>query len=450
MQFELGEQPDWANVTHAEDLNDDLLSEILNEGPIHSLLYRSYAIVPLEPKTRQLYDEFHSEFAKWCKEPLSEKIKYAFLQFNKSVHSPNQFHGYSEVDGLKEQLMLRLGGKGSNLPYPKHLGEVSAQLMAHFDILCRSLAYKCCNEVGVDVNLVDKLLDPFGDVTQTIDDKEFDKLDDSVNYLIAKNSLIEKDENNFISSTYLPSLYTSSSILDNFHYYDHFEDHPNDSDEENKINENNNLNINQIDLKINGDNIIEENEKKKIKSGVRFVNNHSAHTDSGLLTTVVVTDQPALEVFDNKLQKWIKIESALQRHYIQENKDPNDIYPWRSYACIFWSDSVEYITRTIQDANVVHKKENLMKSCLHRVAKAGGDRYSVVYKQRTTPLYTPARYQEDFELIRRNMIALGIEDISTVIANSPYLSIRKSEANGQQREANALNNQNYFNYCSIS
>merc|ERR1711933_114112 len=44
------------------------------------------------------------------------------------------------------------------------------------------------------------------------------------------------------------------------------------------------------------------------------------------------------------------------------------------------------------------KEEKKLKALFHRVADCENERYSVVFKQRTAPLRTHCRYQEDYIL----------------------------------------------------
>merc|ERR1712154_229655 len=68
----------------------------------------------------------------------------------------------------------------------------------------------------------------------------------------------------------------------------------------------------------------------------------------------------------------------------------------RKYATFFWSDSVEYLNNApLNDGN---QKEIELKPLFHRVADCKNERYSVVFKQRTAPLRTHCRYQEDYVL----------------------------------------------------
>lgn len=125
----------------------------------------------------------------------------------------------------------------------------------------------------------------------------------------------------------------------------------------------------------------------------RYFNNHSAHTDSGLMTVVVCTDSPGLEVLDGELGLWVSIEQSIHEYAKQHNRSH------REFAVLFWGDSVAYL----------HSSK--LGPCLHRVEKlqpGSGQRFSVVYKQRTNPSLTQPRYQEDYVLIARQRLPLPL------------------------------------------
>jgi len=171
----------------------------------------------------------------------------------------------------------------------------------------------------------------------------------------------ERNGETVLSQYAIPG-YVSSSIMDNFHYY-------------------NNIHAENQNL---------ENHE------VRFQNNHAAHTDSGLMTVVVCTDVPGLEVFDQKLNKWISLENQLHK-WVKETQDvKKNPLAHRYFATVFWGDSVCYLN---------DKSANL-NSTIHRVSSAPIERFSVVFKQRTTPTFTAPRYQEDYELAETQLAAL--------------------------------------------
>lgn len=125
----------------------------------------------------------------------------------------------------------------------------------------------------------------------------------------------------------------------------------------------------------------EENDKKETET-MRYHNNHAAHTDSGLLTVVVTTDMPGLELVDQKEKKWIAIEQLIHK-YVQQQSGCTP-FAHRRYAVVFWSDSIDYL---LSGKDLRHRPV----SCLHRVERCDTGRYSVVFKQRTTPLKTACR-----------------------------------------------------------
>ena len=86
-----------------------------------------------------------------------------------------------------------------------------------------------------------------------------------------------------VHTSYLPPNFVSSSIMDNFHY----RSWPHQDDDKN-----------HKDCK-HGQDLDSESKH----STCQFFNNHASHTDSGLLTAVVTTDEPALEVYDRKLKR---------------------------------------------------------------------------------------------------------------------------------------------------
>ncbi|KAH9259244.1 hypothetical protein BASA81_002287 [Batrachochytrium salamandrivorans] len=291
-RFELGEQPNWLNTEEAEIKVDvDLVSELLEQGPVRGLVSRGYGLVELNPQQLGLYEEFHAGFEQFCALPVGEKRKFALVQFDSEANSPNQYHGYSEVSELKSQFMMRLGG-GGELPLPQPLERSGPSLFQELDLLCRTTANGAANALGLPCYAVEEILDPWP----------------------------------------LPSEdFVSSSILDNFHY-----------------------------------------QRLPATAGAerRYFNNHSAHTDSGLMTVVVCTDSPGLEVLDGELGVWFSIEQSIHEYAKQHNRSH------REFAVLFWGDSVAYLN------------SNKLGPCLHRVEKlqpGAGQRFSVVYKQRTNP-----------------------------------------------------------------
>jgi len=362
-QFVVGKQPEWAGTEDVDETIDPVrfISTLLREDPSDSLISRGYCVVRLDDAMLSLYSQFHSAFEKFVALPTAEKEKYAYLQFDPSVYSPNQYHGYSVVHGLKEQFMMRIGGGSCpELQVPEDLGTLGAQFYERCDLLCRTLAHKAVQTVGYSPKLVDAILDP-----------------------IFTTGSVPSREDQTSATEFIPKGYIGSSILDNFYYYNKFE----------KVQ-------------------IHQNENKESSEGVdQFYNNHAAHTDSGLLTVVVTTDNPGLELVDQKEGKWVAIERLLHAFAKQQAiaaGTPDLKLGHRRYAIIFWSDSIEYILKGGKDnlSSIYSKANALPLACLHRVQRCDSGRYSVVFKQRTTPLKTACRYQEDFPLAKRQLEAM--------------------------------------------
>jgi len=124
--------------------------------------------------------------------------------------------------------------------------------------------------------------------------------------------------------------------------------------------------------------------EKEDGSYEKFVNNHSSHSDSGILTVVPCSDVAGLDVLDLKTKQWIALEKTI--HLGTKNH--------RDYGIIFWGDSFEYLVKGRTEA------------CMHRVSKCNSERYSIVFKMRTNPKTTAPRYQEDYELAAVQLKAL--------------------------------------------
>jgi len=241
--------------------------------------------------------------------------------------------------------MMRACGSGCGIITPSiyldqnleiDFGIVGLNLYQGLDQLCRNAEYEVMNSLSLDPSLVDSILDP----------------------IYKKGNVSSRDSKDSLVCTtdYMIPNYISSSIMDNFHYFNTF------------------------------DKKVEEEEQptnsKHLRKEEQFFNNHASHSDSGLMTAVVVTDEPGLEVFDQKEKCWIALERLIHEYVAKELPGTSH----RKYATIFWGDSHVYL-----------KGANLHES-MHRVASGKGERYSVVFKQRTSPTATAPRYQEDYEL----------------------------------------------------
>ena len=217
-------------------------------------------------------------------------------------------------------------------------GKYGMQIYQSLDLRCRALAKQVMAALGKSEICVDDILDPIHTINDSIDE----------NIAIAQNG-------KHISSLFMPFGYVSSSIMDNFHYF------------------------------------APSHEKHE-----KFYNNHSAHTDSGLMTVVIITDEPGLEILDQKMEKWVRIEQLMQEYLKESGECDSDVLCHRRYATFFWSDSVEYLNNApcvLEGSAAIE-----LKPLFHRVADCEHERYSVVFKQRTAPLRTHCRYQEDYVL----------------------------------------------------
>lgn len=263
------------------------------------------------------------------------------------------------MDGLKEQFMMRCCGVGTNLESPGStdgnldLGVLGMQLYEKLDQTCRQHTAKVVERLGLLLPQHVKILDPV--------------------YMTDKKVVRSSTDPSVCVSEYVLPHFISSSIMDNFHYYNSFHKEQKERAEE----------------------TISETKNK------RFYNNHASHTDSGLMTLVVVTDVPGLEVFDKKEQVWIALEDLLHE-YIYTQQKSQDPHAHRRYATIFWADSCIYLNEK-QDKGTSH-----IQATFHRVEKSEKERYSVVFKQRTTPTTTPPRYQEDYEILNKQLDALKL------------------------------------------
>ena len=125
--FILGDQPVWAGMEANHEFEDtnaalDFIETVIQEDSNVSLLTRGYAIIPLEQDTYETYNLFHTAFEQFSHQDLRQKSLVALQQFDHQDFSPNQYHGFSMVDGLKEQWMMRCAGQGNELLTPGAIG----------------------------------------------------------------------------------------------------------------------------------------------------------------------------------------------------------------------------------------------------------------------------------------------------------------------------------------
>ncbi len=165
----MGQQPHWANTEPAEFLSNGFIQTLLSEDPAESLITRSYAIVELPPAASEAYSRFHDVFEEFSRQDEAHKLPYAFQQFSPQMHSPNQFHGFSVMEGLKEQFMMRLGGEGTSLALPSLLpkseidfGVAASQVYIYLDQICRVYANRVLDRAdeGRARYRLNEILDP--------------------------------------------------------------------------------------------------------------------------------------------------------------------------------------------------------------------------------------------------------------------------------------------------
>ncbi|XP_062514336.1 uncharacterized protein LOC134189953 [Corticium candelabrum] len=340
------EQPNWDGLKDALDVDPhEFMQQILSEATAESLAKRGYAIVKLSPEVIKACQDMHIAMATFMKQSADEKAKFA-TKTDDLLYSPNQYHGYSKMKGLKEQFMVRACGHGMPLLFPgsyptgvetdsvrsPHFGCASLKLYSLLDLLCRSVLEQVCDANHIPRKKGEDILDPLS--------SNHDRLETTV-----------ADDSKCWTSYVLPG-YISSSLLDMFHYYNKF-------DREDGSNE-------------------------------KYKNNHLSHTDSGILTLVPCAAIPGLEgnesirfVAIQSISEWISLEKIIHDATSTEGAE---MFSREGFATVFWGDSCVYLTG-----------ENA-QPCLHRVARSDLERYSYVFKMRTQPEATAPRYQEDFDL----------------------------------------------------
>ena len=304
--------------------------------------------------------------------------------------SPNQYHGYSAVHGLKEQFMMRCCGAGAELTSPGLMGDTKIdlgvtgmKLYEELDQLCRRTTRSVLQHLGLPTTRLDDILDPV--------------------YKLSSQSVRTPNNPQCCTSDYLPPGFISSSIMDNFHYFNKFDQSvapPSSSSSSlSPFPSPSPANSHSRYSSPLDDDLDDE------KAGTRFYNNHASHTDSGLMTVVVVTDVPGLEVKDQLTGEWVALEQLLHQ-YCYPSAVERSHFPQRhrKYATLFWADSCVYL----QEKELLGSEK--IAATFHRVEKNTMERYSVVFKQRTSPTATAPRYQEDYEVmyLRPKIIAIVI------------------------------------------
>ena len=73
-----------------------------------------YAVLKLSQDVVQSCQNMHSAMQAFMKQPAQEKAKFA-TKTDDARYSPNQYHGYSKMKGLKEQFMVETFIPSTNL-----------------------------------------------------------------------------------------------------------------------------------------------------------------------------------------------------------------------------------------------------------------------------------------------------------------------------------------------
>eukprot|EP01112_Ceratiomyxa_fruticulosa_P015827 TRINITY_DN470_c0_g1_i4.p1 TRINITY_DN470_c0_g1~~TRINITY_DN470_c0_g1_i4.p1 ORF type:complete len:413 (+),score=81.41 TRINITY_DN470_c0_g1_i4:1941-3179(+) len=392
---------DWAGLDDNYDVELSFVDEVLSKSVGESLVKRGYALALVDEPFIELRDGFQLALQAFCEQPLeTEKFKFA-IKSDDTPHSPNQFHGYSRMEGLKEQFMIRAGGKNTTLPLPNsyfnsafsvdspHFGKTALRYYEELDQLCRRALYSAVDHLNMGeegYKKLEKILDPVPSIEMKYPFVDTWKRDTSDIEVVT-----DPVKGDICTTSYVYPGYISTSLLDVFCYQNTF----NKSDGSHK----------------------------------KYKNNHLSHSDSGILTAVPISDVPALEVFDQTLQKWIALERLVHKWAEQTGRNH------KNYVTVFWGDSHEYLS-----------KENTSE-CMHRVARCDDllsdelnppKRFSHVFKMRTFSLFTAPRYQEDYELSLCQLKSLESAGISV---------LPKKEANSNATNKTAETNSSQ---CTIS
>jgi hypothetical protein len=216
---------------------------------------------------------------------------------------------YSHVENLKEYFQLRAAGRGfEGLRFPSSaFAEASLQVYQDLDSMCRSTLLDILKHLNIPQGEMDKMLDPLA-----LTDQDALKVD------FTEDSTV---------CNLVPDGYVSSSNLDLFHYF---------------------------------------NSPETVQ---QWQMNHYSHVDSGILSLIPCSDEPALDFFDQKLNCWIPLERVLHE------QAPSGKY--HRYGIYMTAESLE------------KSSNGGIKSGLHRVTRGDQPRNSVVFKQRGRPSCSP-------------------------------------------------------------
>eukprot|EP00117_Sycon_ciliatum_P017059 scpid78356/ scgid16223/ len=466
LKWTMGEQPNWIGVDQPGELPHGLLDDLLTDGVCKSLITRGYAIAPLTDDVTTSAVAMDAAMRAFCARSEDDKVAFVRMSGGGDAartgdasnrgdagscapgadadeapvrHSPNEYHGFARVEGLKEQFMIRIGGDGTDLLYPgaypdpdtgdasPDFGVSSVALYQTLDQLCRDHLRQVAGQLAVDESKLDSILDPVACLaacprqvnnstaaagnpsspvatlpSQSASDAAEPGSVPEIPPLLAPAAAAGTTTIAAASATgtataaagttatearatataatataaaaasaagvgsvvvtdYHVPHYISSSLLDVFHYYPRAKTHCQQP---------------------------EHNAPK------RHLNNHLSHTDSGIITAVLSSAEPGLEVYDQLLDKWICLEQLIyDKHGDSEaTGDDDGRAPGRGvfarYVMTFLGDSCIYLSA------------KGVQPCLHRVSCSRPDRrrFSYVFKMRTRAEATAPRYQEDYVL----------------------------------------------------
>jgi hypothetical protein len=80
--FQLGEQPNFANIEPCSEAPSNYIENLLAEGAAATLITRSFGLVELDERDTDLYSKFHDVFFQFMRSQIQERSKFGILQFD--------------------------------------------------------------------------------------------------------------------------------------------------------------------------------------------------------------------------------------------------------------------------------------------------------------------------------------------------------------------------------
>lgn len=344
--------------------NGSFITALLaNETIPESLVTRGYAIIQFSPATAIVYASLYDQSKAFFSAPDKIKRKYAQIQFDDNNRSPNSLFGFSLVKDVKEQFMIRSAAK-QQLKTPGN----------DFITDHRDDSTNSHRDFGVLGLVLFEKLDVLcrsmmGDILNLFN-KPQRIMNDILDPINKIDGTVTRDGDQ-CHAEYMLDGYISSSVLDCYHYF----------------------------------------PSKHDQYG------HGVHADSGLLTVIPMTpSNPSLQVFDQRENEWIDIERLIVEYCKANGRN------MKEFGVMMNGESVDpYINRHIESS------ENRLKPCFYRIDNGKVERHSVVFKQRTAPLRSHARYQEDFFLAKLH---------SEIDVDSVHSRLMKKETDRGKEAAN--------------